>query len=326
MNVLRWILLWLILTLGMGAILIGLDFWEWFYDLSRDHESWELDEIVPMLFSGILFAAILGIAHLLEQRAGLQASLNERERLQAEVLALRGREMLGTVTAGLAHSANNLLQPILTLSRLMRDDLPEESEERDDLHRIVVSAEAAKALFDNVLSAGRGPAQMSNACDLTAVLESNRALISASVPSQVSFELLPPLGQEPIWVGLDPTMLLDMILALVTNADHAMTEASGRIIIRLRKSGGRMAGEAILSVVDNGSGMPDEVIERATDPFFTTKPVGEGTGLGLAVVAGQVHKAGGRLLISSRLGQGTEIEIILPLLDPDEEIADGDAP
>jgi signal transduction histidine kinase len=110
-----------------------------------------------------------------------------------------------------------------------------------------------------------------------------------------------------------PSQINQVILNLVVNAAQAMGEERGRIVVR---SGSDDAGQVWVEVADNGSGIPKDVLPRIFDTFFTTKPVGVGTGLGLALSYGIVQKHRGRISVESEVGQGTTFRVTLPVRQP----------
>ena len=144
-----------------------------------------------------------------------------------------------------------------------------------------------------------------------------RALLPATVDLRVH------LGDEPLMVRCDPAQVHQLVVNLCNNAFRALDAAGGHISVSLRHetvSGDRASRHpdlapgdyAVLQISDTGHGMDAETMERACEPFFTTQDVGEGTGLGLSVVHGIVHRHGGDLQVTSEVGKGTDFRIYLP--------------
>lgn len=232
-------------------------------------------------------------------------------------------ESLGNLAGGVAHSLNNLLVPILALSKMTADGLPRNSPARAALDKVVEASTRAKDLVARVLAFSRQEAPRKVAVDLRAAVEDALRLAQSSVPSAIQLESEIPA--QPIHVMADAPQIEAVILNLVVNAVAAIDgRADGRIAVRLgvrdidaqtasRLSKFRGGPCAVLTVEDNGTGMTAATKERIFDPFFTTKKVGEGTGLGLSMAHGIVEEHGGAIEVDSEIGKGSTFRIHLPL-------------
>lgn len=232
-------------------------------------------------------------------------------------------ESLGNLAGGVAHSLNNLLVPILALSKMTADDLPRNSPARAALDKVVEASSRAKDLVARVLAFSRREAPRKAAVDLRAAVGDALRLAQSSVPFAIQFESEIPT--QPIHVMADAPQIEAVILNLVTNAVAAIDgRADGRIAVRLgvrdidaqtaRRLGKLRGGPcAVLTVEDNGTGMTAATKERIFDPFFTTKKVGQGTGLGLSMAHGIVEEHGGAIEVDSEIGKGSTFRIHLPL-------------
>ena len=143
--------------------------------------------------------------------------------------------------------------------------------------------------------------------DLWALVERISPLLRHALGPRVQFEMMPP--EIPVHVEVDEAGLEAVLLNLIVNARDAMP-LGGRLMLSLDAA----KGMARIAITDTGSGMPEAVLKRATEPFFTTKTQGHGTGLGLSMVAGFVKQSGGTMKIQSAEGVGTTIELFLPLV------------
>jgi len=196
----------------------------------------------------------------------------------------------------LAHSANNYLQPIITLTRLSRDEVAEDSEVQKYLDRILSSAHNAAELFRNVLAFSHPNTATESIADIEQSLRQIKPLLDLSLARDVELEFeFDATGPVP----LDSTSFTDALLAIVTNAGQAMPNGNGLITITTFKSEENDLG---LRVEDNGKGMTADEISRAFDPFFTTKGVDEGTGIGLSILRSLIERAGGSIAIHSTKG------------------------
>jgi two-component system, cell cycle sensor histidine kinase and response regulator CckA len=192
----------------------------------------------------------------------------------------------------------------------------------DPLHRnftlIHQAAERARDLVSQVVAFSRHEEIPREAVNLAGLVGVSMALLRASIPRTIRIE--ERIEKEPVIWG-NQGQLHQVVTNLMTNAAAAIGADIGTITVEVTfqtvASAGRLHGTTVarLSVIDTGSGMDDPTLQRLFEPFFTTKPVGEGTGLGLSVVHGIVLNHGGSIEATSRIGQGSQFNIMLPLHD-----------
>ena len=229
-------------------------------------------------------------------------------------------EALGQLTGGMAHDFNNLLTPILgALDRLVRSDNLDMREKRF-AKGAFDSAERAATLTSQLLSFSRRQKLAIAAVPVAELLNDVCQLASQSLEVGHTIDCVSDPATPPILT--DKVQLELAILNLVLNARDAMP-GGGQVKVRATPftDGGRAS--VAVAVTDQGTGMDAATLARAKEPFFTTKPVGAGTGLGLAQVAEVVKQSGGRLAIDSEVGRGTTVRIIVPAA---AKIEPGDAP
>jgi signal transduction histidine kinase len=244
-----------------------------------------------------------------------------QQRVDSAILAQRLKhahrvEALGLMTARIVHDLNNLLTPILLLSR----DLAEELEQgglRGTLARDIESAAArAASLVKNVLAYARPRAARMEVVTLNSVVSSVRPLVELLTGGDVRLVL--SLDPRPGQVSVDRAHLEQTVLNLVANACHAMpgggqiTITTANVTIGHPEAEAPFASYVVLMVDDTGIGMTEDVRSRAFDDFFTTRAAGGGTGLGLASVRQFVTESGGILTLNSEVGRGTSVVIHLP--------------
>jgi signal transduction histidine kinase len=229
----------------------------------------------------------------------------------------RRLETVGRLTAGVAHDFNNMLSVILASASELEEGL-RSAEDRERASEIRAAAERGARLTRQLLTYSRPERAEPQPVDLNlATLDAIR-LLDRTIGAEVELRSDPAAGLP--MVLLVPGQAEQIIVNLATNARDAMPDG-GRITIRTRLSSitpndpGLGAGWHVrLTVCDNGTGMPEEVVERALEPFFTTKDRSRGTGLGLATVSEIARAAGGDVRISSRPGEGTDVSVYLPAL------------
>jgi PAS domain S-box-containing protein len=241
----------------------------------------------------------------------------EQEQRDAEIAAKSAQnqkmEALGTLAGGIAHDLNNTLVPVLGLSKLLLNNSTGESPSRKPLQAIVSASERARGLVRQILDFSRAGSGELQPISLTNELTKAATMIRAAIASTAALDFSIP--DEELWVLFDPGKLYQILMNLSANAFDALPDGKGHIRFVLEKdmTGGATADRVRLSIQDDGVGMSEETLQRAMEPFFTTKEVGKGTGLGLSIIHGIVGAVGGEILLSSTLGQGTCVEIFLPL-------------
>jgi PAS domain S-box-containing protein len=238
-------------------------------------------------------------------------------------------EAIGHLTGGVAHDFNNLLMAIQGSLELLQRRLP-----KDDpkvarlLDNALQGAQRGTALTQRMLAFARRQELKLVAFDVPELVRGMTALLQSSLGSSVQIETHFPLKLPKIHA--DPNQLELAILNLAMNARDAMPKG-GSIVIGARertvsnepdlKSGHYLC----VSVTDTGTGMDEETLRRAMEPFFTTKGVGKGTGLGLPMVHGMAEQSCGKLILKSKPGDGTTAELYLPIARPDAASAPEEA-
>ncbi|MCM8912795.1 response regulator [Pseudomonas inefficax] len=255
----------------------------------------------------------------LEER--VNAALAERAKAEEALRQAQKMEAVGQLTGGIAHDFNNLLGGILGAQELMRQRLAQSR--FDSLEPLLElssgSAQRASSLVHRLLAFSRQQTLQPCSTQVAALVCGMEELLRRTIGPAITLASHFPRQLWPTFI--DPPQLESALLNVCINARDAMP-AGGVIDIHgdnllLDDEQARAlelpAGEYVrLSIIDNGNGMSTEVAERAVDPFFTTKPMGQGTGLGLSMTYGFVRQSGGQLRVLSTLGEGTRIELLLP--------------
>ncbi len=222
--------------------------------------------------------------------------------------------VIGQMASGIAHDFNNLLNVInegarYLISEATNDELKEEAEAVGEASR------RATELVQQLLTFSRRDPVQKAEIDISVVIKNMSQLLARAVGSkhQILFDLAPGL---PL-ITIDPSHVDQMVMNLVVNAKDAMT-TPGRVVVRTRLGTGPKTLKpnapqmVVVEVEDNGGGIPPGIRERIFEPFFSGKPVGQGTGLGLATVHGIVQGMGGDIAVYSEMNVGTRFEITLP--------------
>jgi PAS domain S-box-containing protein len=254
-------------------------------------------------------------------RLVLASDVTERRRLEDQLRQAHKMEAVGRLAGGVAHDFNNLLMAIMGFSELLREQLPEGSEERDAADAIHEAGTRAAVLTSQLLAFSRPRASQPEVLDLNDLLRSLEPVIERALGSQVAVDIRP--GATDSRVEADRAQLEQAIMSCVLNARDAMP-AGGRLTIEtvdvsgiaVRALGG-IPGDiphVMLSLSDTGVGMEPDVRDRAFDPFFTTKSAGGTTGLGLALVYAAIQHAGGRVRLESAPDRGSTVRMFLPIV------------
>lgn len=243
------------------------------------------------------------------------------ERLEAQLCQTQKLEAIGTLAGGIAHDFNNMLSAILGFAELAVDDIPEESPVQHYLQHILTAGRRARDLVQQILTFCRQHNPKRQPVQLHLLVKEALKMLRASLPVTIAIES--HMEATSSTVIADPTQMHQVLVNLCTNAEYAMRESGGTLAVSLATvevdalfatahQPLRPGPHIRLTVRDTGHGMPQEVLEHVFEPFYTTKSVGEGTGMGLAMVQSIVLNHGGAITVESAPGQGTTFEIYLP--------------
>ena len=252
--------------------------------------------------------AIPSPAQLQRANEALRYEAEMREKTEAMLRQSQKMEAIGQLTGGIAHDFNNLLGIVISnLDRLRRHEAA--GANNRSLDNAIAGAERAAALVDQLLAFARQQPLQTARLDLNAVIDGIRELIPPTMGGAITtnFDLAP----GPLTVSIDRSLLESALVNLAINARDAMDQG-GHLAIATRL---RDDGLAEIAVTDTGCGMSEDVIERATEPFFTTKAPGKGSGLGLSQVVGSIEQMGGGVDIESQPGTGTTVRLLFPLAE-----------
>ncbi len=271
---------------------------------------------------------LIGTAQNISERRRVE---EERASLEAQLHHVQKMETLGTLAGGIAHDFNNILTPILGYTEMAMENADADSRIREDLQQALKAANRAKELVQQILVFSRHVDHERRPLNLALVVKEAVKLIRSWVPTTIEIRL--QIEADCGMVMADPTQLHQVMMNLCTNAYHAMRDMGGVITVKLgradidpelaRSHKNLNHGHFVKLVIsDTGTGMDDATISRIFEPFYTTKGVGEGTGLGLSVVHGIVTGHEGAITVESEPGRGSVFRIYLPLVEEDEKQED----
>jgi two-component system cell cycle sensor histidine kinase/response regulator CckA len=273
-------------------------------------EGWLEVNKVPLAGQG---GRLLGVLSTAE-------NITKEQNLEKQLLQSQKMEAIGTLAGGISHDFNNILTSIINSTELAMGDLTPGSQTETDLKRVLTAARRGSRVVQQILSFSRPSTEGFISTDLAKVVQEVVQLMEASTPANIRVCCKIP-EQQSFFVHADPTQMHQCILNLTTNTYHALRDKGGTMTITLSRTTGssteqrlseEQEGTVILSVADDGPGIPADIVDKIFDPFFSTKSKVEGTGLGLAVVHGIVQSHQGSIRIVTEEGLGTLFEISLP--------------
>jgi nitrogen-specific signal transduction histidine kinase len=249
--------------------------------------------------------------------ATVTRDLREAKRVEEQLRQSQKMEAIGQLTGGVAHDFNNLLMAVVGNLDLLRRHMPETPKLLRFIDGAMQGAQRGAALTQRLLAFARRQDLQPQSVDVVELVEGMRDLLTRSIGPMIDLRLEAAPAMPPAQV--DPNQLELALLNLAVNARDAMPNG-GTLTISLDKSdrNGFLDGQmvpgtyVVVRVSDTGSGMDDATLSRAMEPFFSTKGIGKGTGLGLAMVHGLAVQSHGTLQLRSEAGEGTTAEIWLP--------------
>jgi two-component system, cell cycle sensor histidine kinase and response regulator CckA len=253
----------------------------------------------------------------------VQRDITPRIKLEKQLRQSQKMEAIGTLAGGIAHDFNNLLTAILGYTELSIHLKLENEKLEIYLNEILKGGKRAKELIQQILSFSRQAEGKRKIVQLNPIIKEAMQLLRASIPSII--EIITDIGSDSGHVNVDPVQVHQIVMNLCTNSFHAMRKNGGVLTVSLHniKLDHQMllnsslelpGGEYVkLIISDTGCGISQDDLEHIFEPFFSTKPVNEGSGMGLAVVHGIIKSYEGDVKVSSKPGTGAVFEIFLPI-------------
>ena len=249
----------------------------------------------------------------------IKEDITERKLMTERFLRAQRMESIGSLAGGVAHDLNNIFAPIMMSASLLNEELPE-GPYRNFVATIEEAAQRGADIVRQLLTFARGVEGQRTTIDPKTLFDQLERILRETFPKSIAFNIL--LAPELWPVVGDLTQLHQVLLNLCVNARDAMPEG-GHLVISAENcavdddlaalSPDAKTGRHVrLTVIDSGTGIPREIIEKIFDPFFTTKEPGKGTGLGLSTALGIVRSHGGFLLVDSEPGKGSTFRVFLP--------------
>ena len=299
-----------------------------------ESEGWQ-NEFKAVRTDGSTFDVVVSVSLIQDEKlqpVGTMTSfvdVTERKRLETQLRQAQKMEAMGTLAGGIAHDFNNSLSSVIGYTEIALDDVPKESVLHSNLQEVFQAGCRARGLVKQIIAFSRQSDLEKKALEISPLVKEALKFMRASIPTTIDIHESIETGLNPVLT--DPTQINQILMNLCTNAAHAMQEKGGTLEVSLtnvtladsdfkfRHSDMSPGPYLRLSISDTGHGMSPNVLERIFDPYYTTKEMGEGTGLGLAVVHGIVKSLDGVITVYSERGKGSTFNVYLPAITSDVE-------
>jgi len=292
-------------------------------------EEWAVDSMICGATDYVLKTHLARLAPAVRRAMQEVEDRDERKRLEAQFIEAQKMEVIGQLASGVAHDFNNILAIIMGYTDLMTLRLPPDSPAREYIGEIQHASERAAGLTRQLLVFSRKQTVQPIVLDLDDVVKELEDMLRRLIGENI--EMTTVRGKQAGRVKADPGYVGQVLMNLVVNARDAMPNG-GKISIAtsnvtldenyaLTRPGAIPGDYVMLSVSDTGCGMTDEAKAHLFEAFFTTKPAGKGTGLGLATCRTIAQQSGGHLGVYSELGKGTTLKMYFPRVDQPLDVA-----
>ena len=250
---------------------------------------------------------------------GIVRDITDRKKLEAQLQQTQKMESIGTLAGGIAHDFNNILSSIIGFTELALGEAEKGTDLEDDLQEVHIAGLRAKDLVKQILTFARQSDESVKPMQVSIITKEVLKFIKSSIPTTI--QINDEINSDSFIMG-SPTQVHQILMNLCTNAAQSMEQNGGILEVSVNDTTIDMMamipdlkpGEYIeIKVADTGMGISPQNIHTIFEPYFTTKAVGEGTGMGLAVVHGIVENYGGQITVNSTIGKGTTFSIYLPI-------------
>lgn len=282
---------------------------------SSGYEHWLLCTRLPFVFHHE--NCVLGINL---DFTNLKQTEIEKKKLEEQLVQSQKMEVIGTLAGGIAHDFNNMLAVILGYTDLAKTTLPKDAKQINHLNEVTKAGTRAKDLVKQILNFSRQTEIQHTDISITVIAKEVIKMVKSTLPSNIDCNV--KIDSSTPFVRGDQTQMHQVLMNLCVNANQAMPDG-GTLTVNMHpfdpNSPDNFQTEALegdkyvhISIRDTGMGMDEGVLKRIFEPYFTTKEVGKGTGMGLAVVHGIINQHSGHICVDSKVGEGTTFHIYLP--------------
>lgn len=281
----------------------------------------------PMYGKDGQLIGVLGIARDITERKQAE---EKRLKLEEELRQSHKMEAIGTISGGIAHDFNNILGIIIGNTELAIDSAEDWHPNRINLEEIKKASLRASDVVRQLLNFSRKTEQRKKTVDVNSLVKESMTLLRSSISKSIDIQM--DITEEPSKISADPTQIHQVLINLCTNAAHAMRNEGG--ILKIDVSEIELDNVTVaqfqklepgnyvkITVSDTGHGIDPSIKDKIFDPYFTTKGIGEGTGMGLSVALGIIKNHNGAISVYSEKEKGSCFKVFFPIVD--DEIPDG---
>lgn len=253
---------------------------------------------------------------------GIITDLTERKNLEHQLRKAQKMEAIGTLAGGIAHDFNNILSAIIGNTELLKMLIPKDDPLQQKAENIFKASQRARELIMQILAFSKQSDQELGPIRIANIIKETTKLLEASLPKTI--EIVQDIEDSKLTALANPTLVHQIVMNLCTNASHAMLETGGQMRISVTEELTPQCPVDIkpppsnswikIEISDTGHGISSDIMEKIFDPYFTTKPKSQGTGLGLSVVHGIVTSLNGFIQVESTIGRGTSFGVLLPMV------------
>jgi PAS domain S-box-containing protein len=279
-------------------------------------KGWHItDENSNPVSLGVFVRDLTKVKQLSEEKAAIERQLQQAQKMEA----------IGTMAGGIAHDFNNILSGIIGYTELAmsEEETSPDKKKQGYLSRVLSASNRAKDLVQQILRFSRHESTAMSPISITPIIKESIKLLRSTFP--VTIEIQQNIQSHYDKILADPSQVHQVVMNLCTNAYHAMRERGGILTISLENVVLQTPKESMnlkvqpgnyikLSISDSGQGIPQQILERIFEPYFTTKKVNEGTGLGLSVIMGIIKSHNGLITVESELDKGTRFDVFFPVV------------
>lgn len=262
-----------------------------------------------------------GLRGILTNIENEKREMIEKTKLLQQIQDNQKLEAIGTLAGGIAHDFNNILSVIIGFCEITRMNNAENRSVCDNMDKVLKASERARGLIRQILTFSKKTKQEKELVEPHILLHEGIELLAGSIPKTI--KIIENISKDSAPILADPAQFNQIIFNLCTNAYYAMKENGGVLEISLdsvtldsekaESLPDLQEGPYIrLKITDTGQGIPEESLQRIFEPFYTTKPIGEGSGLGLSVIHGVIRSMGGAITVESTIGKGSVFTVYLP--------------
>ena len=248
----------------------------------------------------------------------------ERKQLEQQLHQAQKMEAIGTLAGGIAYDFNNILAAILGYAEIIEMELPENCQAAKDIGQVITAGHRATELIKQILTFSRKTDQRKQPLRIDVIIKEALKMLRSSLPASIEIET--NVDMKCGLVHADPTNIHQVIVNLCTNGSQAIGNEKGRLAVTLSRvelEAEQLADKpqiqagpfVVLTVEDTGKGMDEKTMARIFEPYFTSKGLGDGTGLGLAVIHGIVEDCNGFVEVESTPGKGTVLRVYFPAIE-----------